>query len=69
MTYVGISWCLARSLRHLRMNLKQMKEHDLSLTEMCQRVDFQALERQVWVDCSAEIESIGFLLVCFVLFF
>lgn len=35
-----------------------MSEHGLSLTEICPKEDFQALERQVWVDLSTKVESL-----------
>ena len=35
-----------------------MSEHGLSLTEICLKENIQALERQVWVDLSTEVESL-----------
>lgn len=43
----------------LRMrSLRSMSEYGLSLTDTCPKEDFQALERQVWVDLSTEVESL-----------
>lgn len=39
-------------------NLRSKGECGLSLTNMCPMEDFQALERQVWVDLSTEVESL-----------
>lgn len=64
MAYVGIYWCLERLLQRLNEEPQINEGTSFVCNRNVPKIDFQALERQVWVGCRAETETIGLFKTC-----
>lgn len=64
MAYVGIYWCLERLLQHLNGEPRVNEGTSFVCNKNVPKIDFQALERQVWVGCRAETETISLFKTC-----